>query len=324
MLNWLSDRVGVRPARKRAGRGAGWFRAWETMYNAFFGFKESPFNLTPDPAFLYRSQQHEEALANLIYGVQSRKGFVVLTGEVGTGKTTMLECLQDYLTAHQLDFAFLFNSRLTVEQFFEMMAYDLDLQCEHRSKTEVLIALNQLLLKNTSDGRTTVLIVDEAHNLEWDVLEEIRLLGNLENRHGKLLQIVLAGQPEFDRKLDAPSLRQLKQRIVLRCMLRPFTPEELTEYVQTRLEKAGLAGQGVFPPEILAEIHVRSQGIPRLINAICDNLLLTAFAMESKTATLRMLDEVSDDMRLEWPGKRLGASRLQSGVRAGPSLFSRE
>ncbi|HXN45147.1 MAG TPA: AAA family ATPase [Bryobacteraceae bacterium] len=291
------------------------------MYNAFFGFNENPFNLTPDPTFLYRSRQHEEALANLIYGVQSRKGFVVLTGEVGTGKTTLLECLQDFLAEHQFDFAFLFNSRLTVDQFFEMMAYDLDLQCEHRSKTEVLIALNQMLISNASLGRTTVLIVDEAHNLEWDVLEEIRLLGNLENRHGKLLQIVLAGQPEFDRKLDAPSLRQLKQRIVLRCMLQPLNLEDATEYIQARLEKAGMTDQTVFPPEVVAELHRRSQGIPRLINAVCDNLLLTAFALESKTTTLEMLDEVSEDMRLEWPGKRIELSRLSTGQRGGPTMF---
>ncbi len=279
------------------------------MYNAFFGFKESPFNLTPDPSFLYRSQQHEEALANLIYGVQSRKGFVVLTGEVGTGKTTMLECLQDFLSAHRIDFAYLFNSRLTVEQFFEMMAYDLDLQCNRSSKTDVLIALNQLLISNANEGRTTTLILDEAHNLEWDVLEEVRLLGNLENRRGKLLQIVLAGQPEFDRKLDAPSLRQLKQRIALRCLLKPFREAETLEYISTRLAKAGMPDQTVFPPALIAEIHLRAQGIPRLINAICDNLLLTAFAMESKIATREMLDEVTDDMRLEWPGRALSVSR---------------
>jgi len=279
------------------------------MYNAFFGLKESPFNLTPDPAFLYRSRQHEEALANLIYGVQSRKGFIVLTGEVGTGKTTMLECLRDFLAARHIDFAFLFNSRLNVEQFFELIAYDLDLRCGRRSKTEVLIALNQLLIENTNDGRTTALIIDEAHNLEWDVLEEVRLLGNLENRRGKLLQIVMAGQPELDRKLDAPSLRQLKQRIALRCTLRPFELEETIEYVNTRLARAGMSPQTVFPPELLQEIHLRSQGIPRLINAICDNLLLTAFALESRVATLEMLEEVSEDMRLEWPGRRIAAGR---------------
>jgi general secretion pathway protein A len=292
------------------------------MYNAFFGFKESPFNLTPDPTFLYRSRQHEEALANLIYGVQSRKGFVVLTGEVGTGKTTMLECLQDYLTAHQIDFAYLFNSRLTVEQFFEMIAYDLDLSCARTSKTEVLIALNQLLIQNVNEGRTTSLIVDEAHNLEWDVLEEIRLLGNLENRRGKLLQIVLAGQPEFDRKLDAPSLRQLKQRIALRCTLQPLTADEAVEYIETRLAKAGLPQQTIFPREVLEQVHVRSQGIPRLINAICDNLLLTAFAMENKVTTAEMVDEVSDDMRLEWPGRRVRVSPLPDSP--GSSLYTRE
>ena len=193
------------------------------MYNAFFGFRENPFNLSPDPAFLYRSPQHEEALANLIYGVHSRKGFIVLTGEVGTGKTTMLECLRDYLESQYVEFAFIFNSRINTEQFFEMIAYDLDLRCSHKSKTEVLFALNHLLIQQANEGRTTVLIVDEAHNLEWDVLEEIRLLGNLENpRLGKLLQIVLAGQPELDRKLDAPNIRQLKQLIVLFCGLARF------------------------------------------------------------------------------------------------------
>ena len=152
------------------------------MYNAFFGFNQNPFNMSPDPSFLFRSAQHEEALANLIYGVQSRKGFIALTGEVGTGKTTMLECLRDFLNSQQVAFASLFNSRLTVEQFFEMLAYDLDLRCNRLSKTEVLLSLNNMLLERAGAGRNTVLIVDEAHNLEWDVLEEIRLLGNLENR----------------------------------------------------------------------------------------------------------------------------------------------
>jgi general secretion pathway protein A len=274
------------------------------MYNAFFGFSENPFSLSPDPAFFYRSEQHEEALANLVYGVQARKGFIVLSGEVGTGKTTMLECLRDYLEAQYMEFAFIFNSRINPEQFFEMIAYDLDLPCPRTSKTEVLFALNQLLVEQAQEGRTVVLIVDEAHNLEWDVLEEIRLLGNLENRNGKLLQIILAGQPELDRKLDAPNLRQLKQRIVLRCNLQPFTLRDAMEYMESRLEIAGMPKQDIFSEEMMAEIHLRSQGIPRLINAICDNLLLTAFAQESKVSTVEMLDEVCKDMRLEWPGSR--------------------
>ena len=281
------------------------------MYNAFFGFSESPFNLSPDPAFFYRSEQHEEALANLVYGVQARKGFIVLSGEVGTGKTTMLECLRDYLEAQYIEFAFIFNSRINVEQFFEMIAYDLDLNCPRTSKTEVLFALNQLLVEQALDGRTVVLIVDEAHNLDWDVLEEIRLLGNLENRNGKLLQIVLAGQPELDRKLDAPNLRQLKQRIVLRTTLQPFTLRDAVEYIVSRLEHAGMPEQTIFSEELLAEIHMRAQGIPRVINALCDNLLLTAFASETKVCTVPMLDEVCKDMRLEWPGSGRHRSRIR-------------
>jgi general secretion pathway protein A len=282
------------------------------MYNSFFGFRENPFNLSPDPEFLYRSPQHEEALANLIYGVRSRKGFIALTGEVGTGKTTMLECLRDYLDAQRMEFAFIFNSRLTTAQFFEMIAYDFDLQCDRKSKTDVLFALNAILIEQADRGRTAVLLVDEAHNLEWDVLEEIRLLGNLENRQGKLLQIILAGQPELDRKLDAPNLRQLKQRIVLRCSLNPLTREETHEYIDTRLSRAGVENQTLFSPAMMDEIHVRSRGIPRLINAIGDNLLVTAFAMEQRAATPAMLDEVCRDMRLEWPGShrdRRGRSR---------------
>lgn len=288
------------------------------FYNAFFGFSASPFSLSPDPAFFYRSEQHEEALANLAYGVQARKGFIVLSGEVGTGKTTMLECLRDYLESQYIEFAFLFNSRINADQFFEMIAYDLDLHCARTSKTEVLFALNQMLVEQAQQGRTVVLIVDEAHNLEWDVLEEIRLLGNLENRNGKLLQIILAGQPELDRKLDAPNLRQLKQRVVLRCNLQPFTLRDAVEYMESRLERAGMPNQTVFPEALMSEIHVRAQGIPRVINALCDNLLLTAFAMEQKVCTTEMLDEICRDMRLEWPGSR----RLRS--RTSEENFERE
>jgi general secretion pathway protein A len=279
------------------------------MYKAYFGLTENPFNLSPDPHFLYRSPQHEEALANLIYGVRSRKGFIVLSGEVGTGKTTMLECLRDYLDAQRIEFAFVFNSRLTPDQFFEMIAYDFNLQCDRKSKTSVLFALNEMLIEQAGKGRTAVLIVDEAHNLDWDVLEEIRLLGNLENRAGKLLQIILAGQPELDRKLDAPNLRQLKQRIVLRCTLGALDPAETTAYIEARLEQAGMPNQRVFSPEILEEINRRSRGVPRLINLICDNLLVTAFAMERRTVDVEMLDEVCKDLRIEWPGANRGRGR---------------
>ncbi len=271
------------------------------MYKAFFGFAGNPFDLTPDPAYLFRSPQHEEALANLIYCVQNRKGFVALTGEVGTGKTTMLECLRDFMNEQGIQFASIVHSRLSVDQFFELVAYDLELSCKPDSKTEVLVALQELLLEQASKESTTALILDEAHDLSRDVLEEIRMLSNLENRHGKLLQIVFAGQPELDRRLDAPDLRQLKQRIVLRFELRPFAEAETRAYIQSRLAKAGMQEQTVFPPDVLAAIHVRSQGIPRMINIMCDNLLLTAFALEKKATTLEMLDEITADLRLEAP-----------------------
>jgi general secretion pathway protein A len=280
------------------------------MYKAYFGLHSTPFNLSPDPSFLYRSAQHEEALASLIYGVQSRKGFIVLTGEVGTGKTTMLECLRDHLTAHHTPFAFVFNSRLTPDQFFEMVAYDFDLKCPRTSKTEVLFAMNSMLIQRANQNQTTVLIVDEAQNLDWDVLEEIRLLGNLETRRGKMLQIILSGQPELDGKLEQPEYRQLKQRIALRCHLRPFSALETTQYVASRLARAGLKEQTVFPPDVLSEIHRRTQGIPRLINSVCDNMLLTSFAMERKQTSLEMVDEVSRDLHLEWPG----GNRIWAGV----------
>lgn len=268
------------------------------MYNAYFGFKENPFNLSPDPAFLYRSPQHEEALASLTYGVKSRKGFIVLTGEIGTGKTTMLECLRDELQSEKIPFSFIFNTRLTTQQFFEMIAYDLGLHCPSESKAQVLIALQQFLLQQATRGGTVALLVDEAHELSWDVLEEIRMLGNLENRTGKLLQVVLCGQPELDRKLDAPNLRQLRQRIVLRCELRPFDEMQTAAYIQTRMAKAGLEDQTVFPQEVLSGIYRYTRGIPRVINILCDNLLLMAFAMEHKEVNEDMLREVAADMRL--------------------------
>ncbi len=272
------------------------------MYKAFFGLTSNPFNLSPDPTFLYKSPFHEEALANLIYGVTSRKGFIMLTGEVGTGKTTLLECLRDYLTSHHTPFGFIFNSRLTPQQFFEMVAWDFDLECDRSSKTEVLFALNNLLLERANQNQTTALIVDEAQNLDWEVLEEIRMLGNLENRRGKMIQIIISGQPELERKLEEPNYRQLRQRIGLRCRLRPFSPAETAAYIATRLSRAGMREQTAFPPDVLLEIHKRTQGIPRLINLVSDNLLLTAFAMEKRQASIEMLDEVTRDMDLNWSG----------------------
>ena len=159
-----------------------------------------------------------------------------------------------------------------------------------------------MLIRRVNANKTTVLIVDEAQNLDWEVLEEIRLLGNLENRNGKFLQIILSGQPELDDRLEEPKYRQLKQRIALRCKLRPFTAAETAKYIATRLAHAGMKEQRVFPEDVLLEIHRRTQGIPRLINSVCDNLMLTSYAMGTHVANVTMLEEVSRDLHLEWPG----------------------
>ena len=290
------------------------------MYNQHWDLTDNPFSLSPDPAFFYRSQQHEQALANLIYGIESRKGFIALTGEVGTGKTTVLECLRDYLRERYIGYITVSNSRLSVQEFFEVIAYDL--RCGRSSKPEVLFTLNQLLVQEAEAGRTTVLIVDEAQNLERDVLEEIRLLGNLEDRYGKLLQIVLAGQPELDRKLDAPDLRQFKQRIVVRCCLRPFTNKETAEYIASRLERAGMPRQAVFPQEVLEEIHQRAQGVPRLINTICDNLLVMTSTLGEQEATRAMLAKVSEELRLDGSSGSNQRDSNQRGSNRGGSAHS--
>ena len=180
----------------------------------------------------------------------------MLAGEVGTGKTTMLECLRDFLNSQQIAFASLFNSRLTVEQFFEMLAYDLELRCNRRFEDRGPALAEQMLLERAGAGRTTVLIIDEAHNLEWDVLEEVRLLGNLENRRGKMLQIILAGQPELDRKMDAPEFRQLKQRIALRCTLAWLQPAGVHRIRELAHGARGAEGPGHFcSRDLLEEIH---------------------------------------------------------------------
>ncbi len=269
------------------------------MYGAFWCLQGDPFSLSPDPAFLYRCEQHQKALATLIEGVQGRRGFVVLTGEAGTGKTTLLNCLRGFLERHGIDFAFIFNPRVNADQLFEMIASSLELPCNWKSRMEVLRALRELLLENSRHDRTAALIIDEAQNISPDVLEDIRLLGNLEHRRRKLLQVVLAGQPEFETTLDAPAMRALKQRIALRCSLQPLSEAQTHEYISTRLERAGMANQTIFPPEVASEIHLRSQGIPRLINSICDNLLLAAFTVKSRVTTMEMIEAVSQSMRLE-------------------------
>jgi general secretion pathway protein A len=269
------------------------------MYENFYNLKERAFNLTPDPRFLYFTEKHCEALANLVYGIRERKGFLVLSGETGTGKTTLINALLDTLDRANVLSAFMFNPILTVPEFFECLLNDFSLKADGRSKSQVLMRLNSFLLERYRIGQVTVLVVDEAQNLSSELLEEIRLLTNLETATEKLMQIVLVGQPELSLKLNSPNLRQLKQRISLRCKLEPLTLFETKEYINTRLEIAGLPGQEIFPDGTITEIFRRSGGIPRLINTICDNTMLSGYASDAKVITTDLVNEVCED--LEFP-----------------------
>jgi general secretion pathway protein A len=268
------------------------------MYEHFYNLEEKPFNLTPDPRYIYFTEKHCEALANLVYGIRERKGFIVLSGEVGTGKTTLVNALLDTLERTGILSAFIFNPILSSPEFFEYLLADLNLKDEARSKSQSLIKLNSFLLERYRMGQVTVLIIDEAQNLSTEILEEVRLLTNLETATEKLLQIVLVGQPELSLKLNSPELRQLKQRVNLRCSLDPLTLFETKEYIRTRLEIAGLPDQEVFPDSTVTDVYRFSGGIPRLINSICDNALLAGYACDSKIINSEIIYEVAHDLEL--------------------------
>lgn len=268
------------------------------MYESFFGLRENPFRVNPDPRYLFLTRHTQEALACLTYGVQSRRGFVLLTGEVGTGKTTLLNKLLDRLNRERVPTAFVFNSRLSVSQLFDFMLADFGLPTEPRLKSQVLLRLNQWLLERYRAGATAVLIIDEAQNLPADVLEEIRLLTNLETATEKLLQIVLAGQPELELKLNQPQLRQLRQRITLRCKLRPLTLEETRGYVVERLRIAGADGQPIFTSEAVEMLHAYARGIPRVINLLCEHALISAFVDQLRPVPAQTIEEVAREFDL--------------------------
>src|SRR5580693_7305635 len=225
------------------------------MYKSFFGLKDNPFNVNPDPRYLFLTKEIEEALSGLMYGVQNRKGFITLIGEVGTGKTTLINRLVEWLHQRRVRTAFLFNSRMNTSQLFDFILAEFGIPCESRTKSQQLMSLNQWLLDRYRAGETTVLIVDEAQNLTYPVLEEIRLLTNLETSTEKLLQIVLSGQPELEEKLKLPQLRQLRQRIMLRCKTMPLSKDQTSDYIVERLRIAGASGAPIFSPEAVAMVH---------------------------------------------------------------------
>jgi general secretion pathway protein A len=269
------------------------------MYQRFFGLRESPFNVNPDPRYLFLTHQIQEALAGLTYGIQNRKGFILLTGEVGTGKTTLLNRLLNWLRGKRVATAYIFNSRLEVDHLFDFMMADFEIPCESREKSQVLLRLNQWLLERYRAGETAVLIVDEAQNLSPDVLEEIRLLTNLETSTEKLLQIVLTGQPELEEKLKIPSLRQLRQRITLRCRTTPLSLEETFGYVAERLRIAGANGEPIFSKEAIETVHLYSRGIPRVVNLLCEHSMINAYVDSLRPIPAHLIEEVAREFQLD-------------------------
>jgi general secretion pathway protein A len=273
------------------------------MYQRFFGLRESPFNVNPDPRYLFLTNQAQEALANLTYGIQNRKGFILLTGEVGTGKTTLLNRLLDWLHGQRVATAFIFNSQVTVGHLFDFIMADFDIPCESREKSQVLLRLNHWLLDRYRSGETAVLIIDEAQNLSLQVLEEIRLLTNLETSTEKLLQIVLTGQPELEEKLKLPQLRQLRQRITMRCRTSPLTLEETFGYIGERLRIAGAEGEPIFSKEAVQTVHLYSQGIPRIVNLLCEHSLINAYVDHLRPVPAYLVEEVAREFQLDDLGR---------------------
>lgn len=271
----------------------------EHLYQHHFGFVEAPFNITPDPSFLYLTSSHREGLAQLQYGIDARRGFIVLTGEVGTGKTTLIHTLLSKLAEHTHT-ALIFS---TIANPLDLMRY----VCEefklveplqnHRGLHEYICLLNEFLLRSYSRGENAALIIDEAQNLSADVLESVRLLSNFETTKDKLLQILLVGQPELSDRLNTPQLRQLKQRVALRHHLRPLSLNDCQKYIASRLKHAG-GSIGVFAPRAIESIHHYSNGIPRLINVICDNAMINAYALDQRQIEPDLIKEVAEDLYL--------------------------
>jgi general secretion pathway protein A len=269
------------------------------VYSSYFGLKEAPFNITPDPSFLFESASHQEGLAQLRYGIEARRGFIVLTGEVGTGKTTLLQALLGELgqgTKTALIFSAITSPvdllRYVCEEF-KLIEPLQGLKDAH----DYVYLLNEFLLQEYRHGQNAALIIDEAQNLSPEVLESVRLLSNFETTKDKLLQILLVGQPELNDRLNTPQLRQLKQRITLRHQLRSLSLSECQEYIANRLKCAG-ASPEIFLTKAVEAVHHYSGGIPRLINVICDNAMISAYALEKKEIEARFIQEVADDLCL--------------------------
>ncbi len=267
------------------------------MFKSFFHLESDPFTINPDPRFLFMMPQTLEALASLQYGIASRKGFMILTGEVGTGKTTLLRHTLNALHRTRVHSSFLFNPKLETLEFLEFVLSDFGLNPASRTKSGMLIELNRWLVDRFRQGEICTIVVDEAQNLSGELLEEIRLLTNLETSSEKLLQIILSGQPELEVRLRKPDLRQLRQRISLWCRTRPLDAEQTRAYIAARLKVAGTA-EPIFRPESIQLIYEASGGIPRIINLICENCLIFAYVDQSPEVLPRHVSMVVQDLQL--------------------------
>jgi len=275
------------------------------MYEQFYGLRENPFNVTPNPEYIYLGEHHREALAQLLYGVKEKKGFIVITGEVGTGKTTLIRYLLDRLDGNgHTKTAFLFNPKLAVNDFIQYILKDLGVRIQGQTKGDYLHNLHRYLLNAYQKDERVILIVDEAQGLKPELLEEIRLLSNLETSRSKLLQIVLLGQPELDKTLSQPEFRQLRQRINLRYHLLPLSEQETKEYIAKRLRIAG-AKEPIFTEKAIKEIYWKSGGIPRLINILCDNALLDGYALDQRIVDEKSVREAAKDLNLKKRPRRI-------------------
>jgi len=271
------------------------------MYKTFFGLKENPFNVSPDPRYMFLTKEIEEALSGLMYGIQTRKGILTLIGEVGTGKTTLVNRLLDWLNTQRTKSAFLFNSRMNSSQLLDFVLAEFEIACDSRSKSQQLMKLNEWLVDRFRAGETAVLIIDEAQNLTFPVLEEIRLLTNFETSTQKLLQIVLSGQQELDEKLKLPQLRQLRQRITIRSKTSPLTKEQTHAYINERLRIAGVMtnGEPIFSPQAVDTIHLYSLGVPRVVNLLCEHALINAYVEHQRTIQPKIVEDVAHEFQLD-------------------------
>ena len=276
------------------------------MYEAFFNLKTKPFELVPNPDFLYMSRSHKRAMYYLYYGVKERAGFILLSGEVGSGKTTLISDLINRIDAN-INLSRVFNTKVNSQQLIAMINTDFGLDVKGKDKVDMLNELNDYLIEQHARGNNSVLIIDEAQNLKPDLLEEIRMLSNLETDTAKLLQIILVGQPEIRDLLARPELRQLRQRISISCRINPLTRLETEEYILHRLEVAGNREAVIFSDGCMDVIFKYCKGIPRLVNIMCDYLLLTAFIEEKKTLDASMVRDVVEDLDFEnlyWGSKQ--------------------